>query len=399
MSFFDFRQKFNLARSVLLKSNPAYVQFYITARCNLACEQCNIIYADAAAEELSIAQIEQVAQNLAEIGVCIVLLIGGEPFVRRDLPEIIRAFTSRGIHVRMQTNGLASRTMMERCLEAGGHDISISLDSLIPVTQDVINGGFRKSWDRAIDSVAMVNELFPANGTAFFGTVLMPRNLYEIPDVVEFATAIGWGVSLVPVHTTTPDRPRSFRTFDDPAVVTFSPDAYPGVARVLERLKQMRRDGYLLYDSDEYLDDVYRFIAGAPLQWRRRNHDVCDSPNLYFAIAPNGNVKACVDFELDEPFPVQHPEFPKWWRDGRVHREVYRYTRVCDGCMYGSYPEISVSLRYLKPLWQRFLYFNVSPPRLQRLTAEQMKKLAADIHARNIARRAWLRAGAGVDAL
>jgi len=390
MKFFDVKQQLNLTRSALLKSNPAYVQFYITARCNLACEQCNIIYGDAAADELSLAQIEQAAENLAAIGVCIVLLIGGEPFVRRDLPEIIAAFTRRGIHVRMQTNGLASRAMLERCIAAGGHDISISLDSLVPTTQDTINGGFHKSWDSALDTVALVNELFPENGTAFFGTVLMPRNLYDVPEVVEFATEIGWGVSLVPVHVSTPEEPRAFRAFDDPAVVTFPPSAYPDVAAVLSELKAMRRAGSLLYDSDEYLDDVYRFVAGEPVRWRRRNHDVCDSPNLYFAIAPNGHLKPCVDFELDEAFPVHDPDFPKWYRDGRIHREVYRYTRACEGCMYGSYPEISVSLRFLRPFVERFVYFNVAPPRLKHFSAGAMKALAADIRARGAARRARL---------
>jgi MoaA/NifB/PqqE/SkfB family radical SAM enzyme len=390
---FSLSQKAGLARSAILKSNPAYVQFYITARCNLTCEQCNIIYADAAADEMSLAQIEQVAKNLAEIGVCIVLLIGGEPFVRKDLPEIIGAFTRNGIHVRMQTNGLASRAMLERCIAAGGHDISISLDSLNPPNQDVINGGYAKSWDRAIDSVALINELFPDNGTAFFGTVLMPRNLVEIPDVVEFATEIGWGVSLVPVHTATPEQPKGFRTFDDSSVVTFSPDAYPAVRRVLDSLKDMKRRGQLLYDSDEYLEDVYRFVTGAPVQWRRRNQNVCDSPSLYFAISPNGNVKACCDFELDEAFPTHHPDFPTWYRDGRIHREVSRYTRPCEGCMYGSYPEISVSLRYLKPLWERFVYFNVSPPTLKKYSAGAMKALAADIYARNERQRRLLALG------
>ena len=398
MTLFDLRQNVALARSALLKSNPAYVQFYITARCNLACEQCNIIYADAAADEMTLDQIERVADNLAEIGVCIVLLIGGEPFVRRDLPEIIGAFTRRGIHVRMQTNGLATREMLERCIAAGGHDISISLDSLEPSTQDVINGGFAKSWDRAIDTVALINELFPSNGTAFFGTVLMPRNVTEIPDIVEFASAIGWGVSLVPVHTSTPDRPRGFRAFDDAAVVTFSPDAYPVVARTLAQLKAMRRDGLLLYDSDEYLDDVYRFVTGQPLRWRRRNDNVCDSPNLYFAIAPNGHMKPCVDFELDRGYPTYDPDFPRWFRDGRIHREVHACTRPCEGCMYGSYPEITISLRFLKPFVERFIYFNIAPPRLARLSAGAMKELAAEIHRKNIERRADLRHGAAVHA-
>ena len=73
--FFNTTQKIRLARSLFTKTSPAYIQFYITARCNLACEQCNIIYADADSQEMSIDQIRAMAKNMAEIGVCIVLLI------------------------------------------------------------------------------------------------------------------------------------------------------------------------------------------------------------------------------------------------------------------------------------------------------------------------------------
>ena len=64
-------------------------------------------------EKMNIKQINQVAENLKKIGVSIVLLIGGEPFVRKDISEIVRAFTSRNIHVRKQTNGAATREQLE----------------------------------------------------------------------------------------------------------------------------------------------------------------------------------------------------------------------------------------------------------------------------------------------
>ena len=176
-SIFNLKQKIALANSFIHKTSPAYVQFYITSRCNLACEQCNIIYGDATADEMTISQINKMAENLAEIGVCIVLLIGGEPFIRKDIDKIVKAFTDVGIHVRMQTNGLATREQLEKCIMAGGHDISISLDSLMPALQDKINGGFNKSWDRAINTISLISELFPSHGSAFFNSVLMPSNL------------------------------------------------------------------------------------------------------------------------------------------------------------------------------------------------------------------------------
>lgn len=232
---------------------------------------------------------------------------------------------------------------------------------------------------RAIDTIAMVNELFPENGTAFLNAVLMPRNMYDIQDVMRFATEIGWSVSIVPAHVSTPDKPRGFRTFDDSQVVTFTEEQYPEVRKVVESFKELHREGYNVYDSDEYLDDVYRFVTRQPIQWRRRNGNVCDSPNLYFAIAPNGNMKVCCDFELNNAFPVYDPEFPNWYRDGRIHEQVYAFTRSCDGCMYGSYPEITVTARYFKPMLERLLYFNVRLPTLKKYAAQEMREIAARI--------------------
>ena len=387
MSYFSLQQKVRLARAVVSKRSPIYVQYYITARCNLACEQCHIIYGDAGYGEMSIGQIRAMAENLARIGVAVVLLIGGEPFVRRDLPEIVKAFTDCGIHVRLQTNGLATREALEACVRSGAHDISISLDSLSPPVQDTINGGFERSWDRAIETVAMINEIFPENGTAFFGTVLMRRNVEDIPGVIEFATGIGWGVSLVPVHTSSPLSPRGFRTFDEAGVVRFAESDYPRVRRLLDEVKRMRREGFLVYDSEEYLEDIYRFVTHQPLQWRRRNAGQCDSPDLYFAVAPDGVLKTCCDFEALKKFPIYDPEFPRLYVEREVHRHVYPVAQACDGCMYGSYPEISITARFLRPLVERLFYFNVSPPALQKLSAPEMKALAAEIHGRRSAAR------------
>ena len=114
------------------------MQFYVTARCNLTCEQCNVIYANADQEEVTTDQCRRIAENLARIGTSVVLLTGGEPFVRRDIVSIAEAMS-----------------------RIGAHDISISLDSVVPPMQDVINGGYDRSWEVAIRTMANVNELFP----------------------------------------------------------------------------------------------------------------------------------------------------------------------------------------------------------------------------------------------
>lgn len=378
MSYFNLEQKFNFAKSFIGKKSPLYVQFYITSRCNLACEQCNIIYSDAKHQEMNISQINKVAENLKKIGVNIVLLIGGEPFVRKDIDQIVKVFTNKNIHVRMQTNGIATEQQLINCVNAGGKDISISLDTLEPEIQDTINGGFKKSWERAIKTIAMVSNIFPDNSTAFFNSVIMPKNINSIEKVIKFATKIGWGVSLVPVHVSEPSHPMGYRTLDYEKNVTFNDNQELEIKLLIKRLKDLKKN-YNLYDSDEYLDDIENFLLNKPINWRKKNNNVCDSPNLYFAISPSGTLKVCCDYEALKNIYVYDDNFPNLFFSGEIQKIVYPITNNCNGCMYGSYPEITITARNLTAFIERLKYFNYQPPTIKRLKFEELQNIAKEI--------------------
>ena len=358
---FSSLSKKTLAKAALFADAPVYVQFYVTARCNLTCEQCNIIYANADVRECNINEIRRIADNFAEMGVAMVLLTGGEPFARKDLPEIIRAFESRSVHVRMQTNGLASEEQIVAAIEAGGKDISISLDSLDPARQNKINGGFGKSWYQAMQAIAHFTKHLPKEGSfASLGCVLQPQNLDAVEDIVRFGTEISWFTSMVPVHVSEQAHPRGFRSFDQH--LRFRPDEIPAVDAVVERVRHMRKEGFLLFDSDQYLDDIKRFVRDQPVTWRQKNDNVCDSPNLYFAVLPNGEFAPCCDHRMGQAYPTYSVDFPRRYRDRDWRNEVKKITKACEGCMYGSYPEMSISMRYLGAKFQRVRTFLTSPP-------------------------------------
>lgn len=366
-----------LVASVLMHETPLYVQYYVTARCNLRCQQCNVIYSNADQEEATTDQARRIAANLAEIGTSMVLLTGGEPFIRSDLVEIAEGFMAEGVHPRLQTNGLASQTSLERMAAIGAHDLSISLDSLERATQDRINGGVEDSWLQALQAVSHVNDVFPSDAFCAFGCVLAPSNLDEIIPLIRFATAIGWWVSLVPAHQGGQHEPRSFSTYD-PAV-RFSSGDLPKVRAVLDEVRGMKQAGYLLYDSDEYLDDIWRMVSGDPIRWRRRNDDRCDSPNLYFAIQPNGDMAVCCDYRLTESYPVWANDFAGWYRDRVMWPEAQRIAAACSGCMYGSFPEITISARFARPMLQRARLFLTGGPARQLVahTVDELVDLAA----------------------
>ncbi len=376
---FPVSSKLTLARAALLQDAPVYVQFYLTARCNLTCQQCNIIYANSDVRECTLDEIKRIADNFARMKVAMVLLTGGEPFTRLDLADIIRVFTSRGVHVRMQTNGLATDERIQEVIAAGGRDISISLDSLWPGNQDEINGGFARSWHDALRAMASFTKHLPTQGSfAALGCVLQRDNLGDVEDVIRFGTEISWFTSLVPIHLTTLDRPMSFRSFDQSK--RWRPDELPYVNALVERVRAMRREGFLLYDSDQYLDDIKRFAAGEATTWRQKHDGVCDSPNLYFAVLPNGDFAPCCDHRIPSQVATYDPRFPEIYRRKVFRDEVLRVTKACPGCMFGSYPEMTIAMRYLAAKWDRVKLFLASPPAKKwPVSYEQMVAIAERI--------------------
>ncbi|HUR60214.1 MAG TPA: radical SAM protein [Opitutaceae bacterium] len=353
--------KLTLARAALFKNAPVYVQYYITARCNLTCKQCNIIYANSDVRECTLDEIKRMADNFQRLGVAMILLTGGEPFIRQDLPEIVREFVSRGIHVRMQTNGLATEERIQKVIDYGGRDISISLDSLWPGNQEEINGGFTRSWHDALRAMSAFSRYLPKEGSfASFGCVLQRDNLADIEDVIRFGTEVSWFTSLVPIHVTTFDKPMNFRTFDQ--TKRWKKEELPYVDKVIERVRAMRKEGYLLYDSDQYLDDIKRFAAREPTTWRSKHDGVCDSPNLYFAVLPNGDFAPCCDHRVPQRYSCLDSKFPEIYWAKEFRRDVHAVTSACSGCMYGSYPEMTIAMRYLAAKIERMKLFVAAPP-------------------------------------
>ncbi|MEM7355933.1 MAG: radical SAM protein [Acidobacteriota bacterium] len=339
---FTLRTKLSILRALLTRRAPYYIQFYINGRCNLMCRQCNIVEANSGIGELSLQQIEVVADNIRKIHGGIVLLTGGEPFLRQDIDQIAKIFIERGLDVRLQTAGIATREQLQKCYDAGCRDLNISLDSLNPAKGDYINA-VPGSWKKTVEAIERVSEIFrDESAICSLGCVLSRFNYREIPAILEFATRIGWYLSLVPVHITQRDAYRGFRSYDDDFV--FHPQDYPDLHRVVDELVAMQRQGALLFDSAAFLKSAVGFIETGQVSWRKNG--VCDSPNLYFAVRPNGDFATCCDHFLDQPPSLTDPDFWKLYKSGAIARgEARAIVESCEGCHYGSYPEATLSVR------------------------------------------------------
>ena len=134
----------------------------VVDRCNFRCPYCmpeDQYPRDHAflskAERLRFEEIERLARIFVGLGVRKLRLTGGEPLLRRDLPELVRqlAAISGDVDIAMTTNGSLLAGKVDALRAAGLQRITLSLDTLDPKTFAVMSGG-RGDVHAVLESVA-----------------------------------------------------------------------------------------------------------------------------------------------------------------------------------------------------------------------------------------------------
>jgi len=114
----------------------SYLRLSITDVCNFSCTYClpDGYQCDQPRDFLSIPEIKRITKAFAELGTEKIRITGGEPALRKDLPEIIQICKETpGIKkVAITSNGFKLPEHLPLWLEAGIDAINISIDSLDP---------------------------------------------------------------------------------------------------------------------------------------------------------------------------------------------------------------------------------------------------------------------------
>jgi cyclic pyranopterin phosphate synthase len=107
----------------------------ITDRCNIRCFYCmperDVAFVPRA-EILSYEEIERFVRIAVRLGITKVRITGGEPLVRRDVPELVRKLTAipEIQDLALTTNGVLLSELAEPLYEAGLRRINVHLDTL-----------------------------------------------------------------------------------------------------------------------------------------------------------------------------------------------------------------------------------------------------------------------------
>jgi radical SAM protein with 4Fe4S-binding SPASM domain len=162
----------------------------LTDRCNLSCTHCYSRSGPGRTTEgeLTTAEAFGVIDDLADMGVPLILFTGGEPLMRADLFELAAYARNRGLKIALSTNGtLITSDIARRIKESGIEYAGISLDGANAETHDRFRN-FPGAFDQTIRAFSACKEAGLRCGVR---VTLTKENCRELEPLVDLALSLG----------------------------------------------------------------------------------------------------------------------------------------------------------------------------------------------------------------
>ncbi len=171
-----------------MRNPPRVVEFEITLACNLRCIHCYCEAGQKAPFELSTGEIKDLMDDLKNLGIWALDIVGGEPLLRPDLYDLLKYARSIGLRVMVNTNGtLLEEDTVKKLKESNPEVmIGVSLDGPDPETNDFVRG--KGSFEKAINGIKL---LIDEGFDPVILNVINRRNWRRFEDIIDLARSLG----------------------------------------------------------------------------------------------------------------------------------------------------------------------------------------------------------------
>jgi len=279
---------------------PLAVQLDLTYRCNERCVHCYLDHDDHG--EMTTAEIKHLLDEMAEAGVFILTMSGGEIFLRKDFFEILEYARRRlSFCVKLKTNAILIREAeAARIRDLGVESVQISIYSHRPEVHDAITL-VPGSLKRSVDAIRFLKS---QGLRVVIANVLMLQNVQDYQGVRALAEELGVECTLDPTVTPMMDGNRSTVNL--------------GVGH--EGLRQVFRDQALVGDVEEF--------CAIPNGESDLDNLPCSAGHTACYVSPYGDVFPCVQFPLPTG-NVRREKFADIWHYSERMNDV-RSIRIKD---------------------------------------------------------------------
>lgn len=295
--------------------------FFVTARCPLRCAHC--FYSkelNQKMNELTLKEIEKIADNLPDLET--LQISGGEPFLRKDLVELLEIFVKRGVKkIGIPTNGFFTDEAVRQAKRIKKLNIPFSINVSIDgfkETHNKIRG--RDCWDKAIKTF---KELQKLNIEVNFLVAVSKMNYDEVLDLFKYLESLNPG-------------------YINPIIVRAKPDIMLSVEQFiklrprLEEISNKYQKG--LYKKRQILlYDIYEnVLRGKSLPYK------CQAGKIIAVLEPDGQVRSCEILRKLGNVRDHDYDMKKILKKDKIPRR-------CGNCIHPCFigPSMSYSLKWM----------------------------------------------------
>ena len=272
------------------------VCLYLTRRCNFRCRGCNVINYQSA-YELTTEEWKQAFEILKEYEVGFVVLFGGEPTLRDDLPNLIKHLNNLSLPHTIITNSyrlLHDNSYYNKLLSAHPFGISCSVNTLSP----------NKKYDDDKKSnlgIKLIDKLLKDgyDGDLVANVAVTHQNIEELPSIAEHFTSKGVWCIFTFFHACNPHHSMYWwyrgPITPDNANLIIQPSDKDRLHKVADYFLT-NYDNLLLHNSRNYFE-----AWKTPLPYKQNwkcSRFTCPQIN------PDGSIMVCVDRPLTKPITI-----------------------------------------------------------------------------------------------
>src|SRR5512142_2400579 len=170
-------------------SKPRLIFWEVTKGCNLRCIHCRASATELSSPtDLPTSRALDIITQIAGYASPILVLSGGEPLYRRDIFQLARFATDKGLRVALATNGtMVTKELARRIVDSGVRRVSISLDGSDSLTHDTFRG-IPGAFDAAVYGLRNLKEL---GMSVQINMTIARHNARQLPQVLDLARNLG----------------------------------------------------------------------------------------------------------------------------------------------------------------------------------------------------------------
>ncbi len=265
---------------------PKLVNLEITKLCNAKCDFCDYWQTR---HEIRLSDYRPVIKKINPL---VTVITGGEPMLRKDLPDIVRQVKecSLFIFTSMVTKGdLLTLEKAEELFDAGLDQIALSLD--FPGEKHDSYRGVPGLWDHLSKLLPKLSRRFPKKSIVL-NTIIMEDNLDQILDIARYAKEWGVGISFSSYSVMKTNNTAHF----------VKQEQLEKIRKLVDQLVELRKKWKGVILSTEY------YLKEIPGYFEKGGVPDCFAGINHIQVTPSGHLKRCSEMPVTTHYTEYHPE-------------------------------------------------------------------------------------------